>query len=137
MSRDIFLKFPAIFLPKFVDITYKTKSRVIYHWTTVVTTSSRILQYCWHPDSNLEFLQLQAHPNFGGIYRLPTGRDEFNVYMNYILVLLQNCMWWEWWEQCRSTVRMKAYKPTFRLKLFIWERINLIKHESNWCAILY
>jgi hypothetical protein len=34
----------------------------------------RLLEYC------LEFLQLQAHSNFGGIYRLPVGRDEFNVF---------------------------------------------------------
>ncbi len=96
MSRDIFLKFPAIFLPKFVDITYKTKSRVIF-------IELRLLEYCWqHPDPNLEFLQLQAYSNFGGIYRLPTGRldgmsltssqDKIIVYLaNFYKYLSATC----------------------------------------------
>jgi hypothetical protein len=36
MKREIFQKFPARFLPKFVDITHDTKIRTIHHRTTVV-----------------------------------------------------------------------------------------------------
>jgi hypothetical protein len=60
MGRDI-LNCPSDF-----SITYETKIQTIHHWTTVV----RLLECCWHLDPNLEFPQLSAYFNIGGIERL-------------------------------------------------------------------
>jgi hypothetical protein len=85
-SSDKFLKFPAIFLvSKFVDMRYETKiQRILLHHTSYII-ELRLLEYCCsRPDPyNIEFPQLQAHFNIGGIERLPPGLDEFNVFVGH------------------------------------------------------
>ncbi len=118
MRRDLFLKFSAIFLPKFVDITYKTKSRVIQYIIEL-----RLLEYCWQPDPNLEFLQLQAHSNFGGIYRLPNGRDEFNVFPGQTLKLNVNTIlmrYYIWHCLCVPLLQVGYWLSLINLKVTGW-----------------
>jgi hypothetical protein len=70
MSRDIFQKFPA----------RQISSAIRGYDIEVFVIELRLLEYYWHSDSNLEFPQLKAHSNIGGIERLPHGWNEFNIF---------------------------------------------------------
>jgi hypothetical protein len=41
-----------------------------------------------YPDPNLEFIQLQAHFNIGGIERFPPGRNERNAVPGHSLFVV-------------------------------------------------